>query len=220
MIDTGASTTYRSDVQDGYGGARFPGVSGWLDNDISSLSSGGFDEAGRTVDLVAPGDLNWALCSTNIAMYSRCTSYAGNPSPVIQSGGTSESSPLTAGAAALVIQAFRNTHAGQSPTPALVKQILTRTASDIGAPADQQGAGLVNAYQARCWRPESLPWRYGQCHPSRQRPPLRRAVPSTTTSVSAPDDGFRERGAADRRDAADRQRPAERHRQAEARSSI
>ena len=61
-----------------------------------------------------------------------------------QEGGTSESSPLTAGAAADVISAYRATHAGHSPTPGLVKSILLSTASDIGAPAEQQGAGILN----------------------------------------------------------------------------
>jgi hypothetical protein len=148
VISAGASTTYRINAQTGYGGARFPGVTGWLNNNISSFSSGGFTQSGQTVTLVAPGEDNWALCSTDVAMYSECTSFAGNPTPVDQSGGTSESAPLTAGVAALVIQAYSQSHHGAQPTPALVKQILTSTADDIGAPADQQGAGLVDAYKA------------------------------------------------------------------------
>jgi hypothetical protein len=147
VISAGASTTYRLDVQDGYGGSRFPGVSGYLSDNISSLSSGGFDQAGGTVDVVAPGELNWVLCTPNLAQYSECSSLAGNAAPVIQFGGTSESAPLTAGVAALVMQAYKKTH-GTFPTPALVKQIITSTASDIGAPADQQGSGLINAYKA------------------------------------------------------------------------
>jgi hypothetical protein len=148
VISAGASTTYKLDAQNGYGGSRFPGVTGFLSNNISSLSSGGFNQTGGTIDVVAPGELNWVACTPDLSMYSECDSLAGNPSPVIQFGGTSESAPLTAGVAALVIQAYRKTHNGADPTPAVVKQIITSTASDIGAPADQQGSGLVNAYRA------------------------------------------------------------------------
>ena len=148
VISVGATTTYRIDAQDGYGGARFPDVRGWLDNNISSFSSSGFTQDGSTVSLVAPGELNWALCSTDTAQYSDCLSLAGQPAPVQQTGGTSESAPLTSGVAALVIQAYAQTHGGTDPTPAVIKQIITSTADDIGAPADEQGAGLLDAYKA------------------------------------------------------------------------
>ena len=148
MISAGATTTYRVDLQDGYGGAQFPGVTGYLNNDISSFSSGGFEQSGRTVDVVAPGELNWSLCSTDTAKYFDCVSYGGNPTPVIPFGGTSESAPLTAGVAALVIQAYEKTHGGAAPSPQVVKQIIVSTTDDIGSPADQQGAGLIDAYKA------------------------------------------------------------------------
>lgn len=143
LISVGASTTFRAYLQDTFGGSNLNNGT-WLDNNISSLSSGGFAQDGGTVDLVAPGDLNWALCTPDPTLYPDCTNESGAPSGLQLGGGTSESSPLTAGAAADVIQAYRSTHGGSSPTPALVKQILMSTATDIGAPAEQQGAGLLN----------------------------------------------------------------------------
>ena len=80
----------------GYGGSQF-GVKGWLNNNISALSSSGFEQDGHTISLVAPGELNWALCSTDTAMYAECTDFQGNPSPVQESGGTSGSAPLARG---------------------------------------------------------------------------------------------------------------------------
>ncbi len=148
VISAGASTTYQLPAQIGYGGFQFPGVTGFLNNNISALSSSGFEQDGSTISLVAPGELNWALCSKDIKKYSECTDLAGQPAPVEESGGTSESAPLTAGVAALVIQAYGKTHGGALPSPALVKQILTSTADDIQAPADEQGSGLLDAYRA------------------------------------------------------------------------
>jgi subtilisin family serine protease len=147
VISAGATTSYRIDLQNGYGGAQFPGIKGYLDNDISSFSSGGFDQQGQTVDVVAPGELNWSLCSKNVAIYEDCSNYNGDPTNFLPFGGTSESAPLTAGVAALVDQAYDKTH-GTYPTPAVVKQIITSTADDIDSPGDQQGAGLIDAYKA------------------------------------------------------------------------
>ena len=62
-------------------------------------------------------------------------------------GGTSEAAPLTAGVSALVYQAYKKTH-GTWPSPQVVKQIITGTAQDVDAPAEQQGSGLIDAYQA------------------------------------------------------------------------
>jgi hypothetical protein len=148
VISAGASTTYRAYAQTGIGGINYPTVQGWLDDNISGLSSGGEDQTGRTVDVVAPGDLNWALCTPKPKKYAACTNFFGKPASVEFTGGTSESSPLTAGTAALVIQAYEEAHGGTAPTPAVVKQIIVSTAEDISAPGDQQGAGLIDAYAA------------------------------------------------------------------------
>jgi hypothetical protein len=131
-----------------YGTQLSPG--GWENNNITALSSDGITEFNpHTVDVVAPGDRGWSLCSTNSAEFLGCTSIDnGLPSPIWAAGGTSASAPETSGTAALVIEAYANTHGGALPSPALVEHIIVSTATDLGAPADHQGAGLVNTLKA------------------------------------------------------------------------
>ncbi len=65
IITAGATTTFRAYSQINYPAllpAEKPGQ--YVSNNISSLSSGGISQSGqKTVDVVAPGDLNWALCT-------------------------------------------------------------------------------------------------------------------------------------------------------------
>src|SRR6201996_563106 len=145
VISAGASTDFQSYEQTGYAGARTFSNGKWVSDNVSALSSGGISQGGQVPDLLAPGEADWALCSTNTAIFTECVNYAGKPSPILLFGGTSEASPVTAGAAALVIQAFRKYHHGASPSPALVKQFLTTTAGDLDLPAAEQGSGLLNA---------------------------------------------------------------------------
>jgi hypothetical protein len=115
---------------------------GYVSDNIAALSSGGTAPTGKVVDLVAPGYFGGeAACADGSG---------GCPPnyPTESMRGTSESAPLIAGAAADVIQAYRATHGGASPAPALIKEILTSTATDIGSAADQQGSGLLNVYAA------------------------------------------------------------------------
>lgn len=148
VISVGATDQWRIYAQTSDG--AFPlSNGGIINNNISAFSSGGFAQTkARTVDVVAPGDSGWALCSTNVTLFADCTDFNGNPSAIEVFGGTSESSPITAGEAALVIQAYRSTHRGADPTPALVKKIIMSTATDLGAPSDEQGAGLINSLAA------------------------------------------------------------------------
>jgi subtilase family protein len=142
VIGVGATTTLRLEAQ-AYG------YNSWVSDNIATLSSTGTGQpfsmpsgSGRYVDLVAPGYGGEAACSPLV------TSSCPTNTLTEAFGGTSESAPFVAGAAADVIEAYANSHGGAHPTPALVKQILDGTASDIDAPAGEQGAGLVNIYQA------------------------------------------------------------------------
>jgi hypothetical protein len=142
VIGVGATTTLRLTAQ-AYG------FSSWTDDNIATLSSTGTGQptsepnaAGKLVDLVAPGYGGEAACSPLVT--------AGCPTNALTEafGGTSESAPFVAGAAADVIQAYSDTHGGTRPTPALVQQILDGTARDIDAPGGEQGAGIVDIYAA------------------------------------------------------------------------
>ncbi len=130
VIDAAGSTTFRLLAQAW-------GYSHWESNQIAALSSGGTTPDNNVVDLVAPGQGGEASCSPASATCPQTTLTEAF-------GGTSESAPFIAGAAADVIQAYSDSHGGTQPTPALVKQILTGTAQDIGAPSDSQGAGLLD----------------------------------------------------------------------------
>jgi hypothetical protein len=147
IIGVAGTTNFRSYLQTTFAGAQFSNGT-WASDNISSLSSGGVTQQARVPDLSAPGDLGWALCSTNVDVYLDCLDYKNAPSPIQNFGGTSQSSPLVAGAVALVIQAYKKTHGGVRPSPALVKQLLTSTATDLGHPAYEQGAGEVNTLAA------------------------------------------------------------------------
>ena len=150
VIAVGGTTTYRVYRQTTrYGTQLVPG--GWENNNITALSSDGETEFNpHTVDVVAPGDRGWSLCSSNTTQFFGCADidHGSNPPPIWAAGGTSASAPETSATAALVIQAYAKSHDGVMPSPALVERIIVSTATDLGAPADHQGAGLVNTLKA------------------------------------------------------------------------
>jgi subtilisin family serine protease len=150
VIAAGGTQTYRVYRQTTrYGTQLVPG--GWENNNITALSSAGTTEFNpATLSVVAPGDRGWSLCSSDTTKFFGCADidHGSNPPPIWAAGGTSASAPETSGTAALVLQAYAQTHGGALPSPALVKQIIVSTAQDLGAPADHQGAGLVNTLKA------------------------------------------------------------------------
>jgi hypothetical protein len=151
VISAAATTSFRAYAQAGFFGYGEFGDNGFLSNSISTFSSDGFTEYGpRTADVAAPGEAGWSDCSANTAVFTECRDIFNgpNPQPIVQFGGTSQSAPLTAGTAALVIEAYRNTHGGATPNPGLVKQILKSSAQDVDARGDFQGAGLIDALRA------------------------------------------------------------------------
>ncbi|MBV9594241.1 MAG: S8 family serine peptidase, partial [Actinobacteria bacterium] len=147
LISAGATTDSQLYEQTGYALATRFGNGKWADDNISSLSSAGITQNGRTIDISAPGEADWAVCDDS-GNFTACTNYHGGLSPFQAFGGTSQSAPFTAGVSALVIQAYRKTHGAASPTPAIVKQIITSTAHDLGMPGIEQGSGRIDALAA------------------------------------------------------------------------
>jgi subtilisin family serine protease len=150
VIAVGGTTTYQVYRQTTrYGTQLSPG--GWENNNITALSSDGVTQFNpHTVDVVAPGDRGWSLCSSDTTAFFGCADidHGSHPPAIWAAGGTSASAPETSGTAALVIEAYQNAHGGTAPSPALVEQIIVSSATDLGAPADHQGAGLVNTLKA------------------------------------------------------------------------
>jgi hypothetical protein len=147
IIDVGATTAGRFYEQLKIAGFTF-GNGRAEDNQPASLSSDGYATAGpRIIDVVAPGDGGWNACTPR-PEFAACVTMTGAPSSFRAFRGTSESSPLTAGEAALVIQRYRDTHDGTSPTPQQVKAIIMSSATDLHVTARVQGSGLIDALAA------------------------------------------------------------------------
>lgn len=141
VIGVGASTQYRQFGQTGF---LAPYGRTTADNIASFTSRGPTTDGRARPDLVAPGAFSWAL----FPLHKSSDGPTTPPFDVGTFGGTSQATPVTAGAAALVIDAYGKMHGGARPSPALVRQILTSSAHDLGYPASDQGAGRVNALKA------------------------------------------------------------------------
>jgi serine protease AprX len=119
----------------GYWPVNPSNVTGYENNQVIYWSSGGATADGRLdPDVCAPGAWGETLARSTTAAY-------------LQFGGTSMATPIAAGVGALVLEAYKMAH-GVFPSPAVVRDILMNTATDLGYPADRQGAGEVNATEA------------------------------------------------------------------------
>jgi hypothetical protein len=183
IIAAAATTDFQSNAQLSEHGYQLGGYKGWESNNISTFSSSGFTDVGpNTADVLAPGDSGWADCSSNVNIYFECANSFGGAKnvPIEDFGGTSQSCPLTAGVVALVIQSYKIGHNGTAPSPAVVKSIITSTATNLGARPEDQGAGQVNAGRAvdlarsyhSAKRVGHIPYRYTVQTPA--QPPSRR----------------------------------------------
>jgi hypothetical protein len=125
------------------------GATGWdsiknysqvRDNDIIGWSDRGPGATGaNAIDAVADGAYSAGDATLN-------TVFNGNTAWTTW-GGTSRSTPVTAGAAALVYQAWRSENGATTPAgfALTARDILKSTAKDLGYDAWTQGAGSINA---------------------------------------------------------------------------
>ena len=103
---------------------------------------------GRLLDLVAPGEVGWALCSADVDVYEECTNFAGDGAPIQQFGGTSESAPFIAGGAALVVAGLPQDPQRPHAIAGSRQAAPARAAPTTSASRAEQGAGEMDTLAA------------------------------------------------------------------------
>ena len=108
---------------------------------MADFSSRGPCEDGRIKpDITAPG--TWI--SSLRSVYANDDNAWGPISDYyMYQGGTSQAGPHASGAAAVVVQWYRSTHGGVTPSPALVKAMLINSADDMGTATIPDNGGVL-----------------------------------------------------------------------------
>lgn len=141
VIAAGASTDYQAFGQSGF----LADYNATISDNLASFTSRGPTYDGRIrPDIYAPGSFGWSTVPRNPSEETDPTA----PHLLELFGGTSMATPVIAASAALVINAYMETHHGRRPAPAYVKQVLTSSADNLGYPAGDQAAGRVDAERA------------------------------------------------------------------------
>jgi hypothetical protein len=97
---------------------------------MADFSSRGPAEDGRIKpDVVAPG--TW-IASLRSVFANDNNAWGPISDLYLYQGGTSQSGPHVSGACAVIVQWYRETHGGATPSPALVKAMLINSADDMG----------------------------------------------------------------------------------------
>lgn len=134
-INVGASTNFGSSGWDSI--ANYSQVT---DNDVIEWSNRGPGANGRNgVDVVADGSYAPGDATLNTIIDGR--------NAWVTWGGTSRSTPVAVGEAALVYQAYKAKH-GAFPTEPTVKAIMKSSANDLGYDNFTQGSGSIDAGKA------------------------------------------------------------------------
>ncbi len=138
-ITVGASTSYAYRAEPAY---RIKNeVSGGFDEVVPWSARGPTSLGEPKPDVVDVGAFGFDDQST-------FTGYGNGTKAYDVFGGTSMATPVTAGAIALVVEEYRRTHYGVTPTPDMVKTILSSSATDLSYDVFTQGSGRVNVFQA------------------------------------------------------------------------
>jgi subtilisin family serine protease len=135
VVSVGASTMFRDMAEDG-----FLAPYGKYESDsLASFSSRGPTSDGRMApDLLSPGENGWSVFAV--------TGPAAGAGVGLFSG-TSQASPIVAGAFALALSAYQQ-HFGKAPPSGYLPQLLMNTADDLGFDAEDQSAGRVDVARA------------------------------------------------------------------------